>query len=373
MKFATSKHRNSYEIWGLQSGTLKCWYEFTYFQTRKSIWTFALPMRKRFTGELLCLFEVGYSEAGNFTWNWRLWNRQFSYDTGSFQTGKFQCSYAIGHFQAGISYEICLVQSGKFTCAAAYVSGYFQSGNYIWNWAFPKREFHMKSGTCKQWRFSYVHIKLNMLKTQLSKFSMPLKAPKWQIYATFRSFQPKASNISVACASDMVLEKRRVGQSTLWESILSRTLWFYLQRGSVVTGAVVAVTVEMPAGTGMVAPRTGGSLPLRFHCPLLPYPQHIYDSNQSRWASYRKIFHPAEAVTFDRCACIDTFLENLRRRFLQETIRSNSEEFEWIPEEKIIPEDPAESPPPDCRLAGGYLGNYVRGISQDLGLSATAV
>lgn len=81
----------------------------------------------------------------------------------------------------------------------------------------------------------------------------------------------------------------------------------------------------------------------------------------------------AEAVTFDRCACIDTFLENLRRRFLQETIRSNSEEFEWIPEEKIIPEDPAESPPPDCRLAGGYLGNYVRGISQDLGLSATAV
>lgn len=158
------KQGNSYDIWHFQTGNfiwnLAVWneiwqsnqgnsYENWHFQTWRFMWDLGLPIKeiqmlilgtstqqnsyeklhfqsgKPLTGEFICSFEVGYFQTGNFIWNWELSNRIFSYETGYFQTGKFQCSYAIGHFQAGISYEICHVQSGKFKCAYEVV--YFQS------------------------------------------------------------------------------------------------------------------------------------------------------------------------------------------------------------------------------------------------------
>ena len=152
LKFGTSKHGNSYEIWGFQSGKFKCWYEIIGASRQgNSYENVHFQSGKPLTGEFICSFEVGYFQTGImklgafkegiFIWNWVLSNREVP----------------------------------MFICYRALPSRYF-----IWNCSCPIREIHMKLGISKTrisyeiWHLqavtvSYVHLKFNMLKTQMWK------------------------------------------------------------------------------------------------------------------------------------------------------------------------------------------------------------
>ena len=103
MKFGTSKHGNSYEIWRFQSGNFKCSYEIGHFQIRNVDENLHFQIGKFITGKLICSCETG--------------------------TSKLAISYEIGYFQSRISYEIWHFQSGNFKCSYENVS--FQAGDFM--------------------------------------------------------------------------------------------------------------------------------------------------------------------------------------------------------------------------------------------------